>query len=161
MTVVSRSGAGVGRDHNGRIRFPDAIGDRSGRDVLVVGTTREGPVIAGIRAGVGVGRMVHTNRADNVATLTVHACDGRHSRGVRIPVIGRSEACVGRDHYGRVHFIDDEVACRQARQGVVVISVGRHEIRRYGVGAGGSLGSGATGQNIERQRNQQHTSDKQ
>ena len=40
------------------------VGDRACCDVVVVGSAGEAPRIAGVRAGVGVRRVAHVDRAD-------------------------------------------------------------------------------------------------
>ena len=77
----------VRRDHDRRVRLVD----RQSvivvlRDVVVVGGAGEAPGVAGIRAGVGVRRVAHVDRADRRARLAVHAgdrCDRRRVRHCR------------------------------------------------------------------------------
>ena len=84
-------------DDDPGIGLADAIGDRGIADVVVVGGAGEGPVISGIRTGVGVGRVAYVNATDRGSGLTVHTGDRRISRRVRVAVIGSGRVSVGRD----------------------------------------------------------------
>ena len=106
IAVIGRGEAGVGRDHNRRSRLSDAISDRSGTDVVVVGAAVKAPVIGRIRTGVCVGSVGHLNRSDGVPCLAVHPGNRRHSRCVFMAVICRGQAGVGRDHNRRSRLTD-------------------------------------------------------
>ena len=60
---IGRAGTGVRRDHHRRVRLGDAIVDRAA-GVVVVGAACEAPRIVVVRAGRGVRRAAHVNRAD-------------------------------------------------------------------------------------------------
>ena len=47
----------VRRHHNCCIGLVDGVGDRCSGDIVVVGSSGEAPVIAGVRSGVRVGRV--------------------------------------------------------------------------------------------------------
>ena len=92
----------VRRDRKRRVRLVDVIVDRAAL-VVVVGRACEAPGIAVVRAGVGVRRAAHVNRAHRGSGLAVHTGDRRDGRRVRIAVIRHA---VRRDRKRRVRLVD-------------------------------------------------------
>src|SRR5439155_1635370 len=121
-------GAGVRRDHDRRGGLGDAIGDRRGGDVVVVGGAREAPGVAGERAGIRVRRVAHVDGADGGPRLAVHTGD-RIGGGVRKAVVGRRGAGVRRDHDRRGGLGD---AIGDRRGGDVVVIGGAREAPAVG-----------------------------
>src|SRR5439155_1269289 len=106
IAVIGGGQAGVGHDYDRRGRFADAIADRRVANVVVVGGAGEEPVVAGIRAGVGVGSVAHVHAPYRRICFAVHTGDRRHGRGVRVTVVGRGEAGVPRDYDRGVRLLD-------------------------------------------------------
>ena len=67
-------GHGVRRHDNGRVGLVDGVGDCGAGDIVVVGSSGEAPVIAGVRSGVRVGR-VECHRTDGGTRFSVHTSD--------------------------------------------------------------------------------------
>ena len=131
--VVDRRRTGVRRDHHRRVGLGDAIGDRRGGDVVVIGRAREAPAVTGVRAGGGVCRVAHVNRAHCGPSLPVHTGDRRDGRRVRKTGVSRAGTGVGRHHHRRVRLVDrqrssagGDGATRVCEYSLVLIAVHGH-----------------------------------
>ena len=109
----------VRRDHDHRVSLGDAVSNRRIADIIVVGRAREEPVVAGIRARVGVGRVTHVNRAHSGPRLAVHTGDRGNGRRVRKTGVGRAGTGVQRDRDSRIRRCNMPRAARRRRQHIV------------------------------------------
>src|SRR5207249_1702815 len=79
----------IRRDRDCGIGFGDVVGDDGIADVLVVSGASEEPIVSSVRAGIGMGCVAHVDETYRRSGLAVDAGDRRHSRAVRIAVVGR------------------------------------------------------------------------